>query len=150
MKRSIFMMLALAGMSAVAVSCSSNDDMLDAQPQSQEQARQSKETSKTKTYKVRFGLLYQDGTKILSGSHDVGSFLAENTDTGEVFDTYYSGGFQTLPQYYEGIPGGNYVFSAMQGQGGWTGYGSVTMAVSDAQVDADGYITVYIPVTWSE
>lgn len=145
------MALALAGMSAVAVSCSSNDDITDIQTRSQEKNSDLlKEISKTKTYKVRFGLLSQSGTRILSGNHDVGSFLAENTDTGEVYDTYYSGGFQTLPQYYEGIPAGNYIFSAMQGQGGWTGYGSVIMTVSDAQIDADGYITVYIPVTWSE
>jgi hypothetical protein len=38
----------------------------------------------------------------------------------------------------------------MQGQGAWTGYGSVVATVSDAQVDADGYITVYIPITWEE
>ncbi len=145
------MALALVGMSAVAVSCSSNDDITDIQTRSQEKNSDLlKEISKTKTYKVRFGLLSQSGTRILSGNHDVGSFLAENTDTGEVYDTYYSGGFQTLPQYYEGIPAGNYIFSAMQGQGGWTGYGSVIMTVSDAQIDADGYITVYIPVTWSE
>jgi len=145
------MALALAGMSAVALSCSSNDDITDTQIQSHEKkANLEKEVSKTKTYKIRFGLLSQSGTKILSGNHDVGSFLAENTDTGEVYDTYYSGGFQTLPQYYEGIPAGNYIFSAMQGQGGWTGYGSVTMIVSDDQVDSEGYITVYIPVTWSE
>lgn len=145
------MTLALAGVSAFAVSCSSNDDITDVQLQSQnKKSEQTKEASKTKLYKIRFGLLSQDGTKILSGNHDVGSFLAENTDTGEVYDTYYSGGFQALPQYYEGVPAGNYIFSAMQGQGGWTGYGSVTMTVSDAQVDNDGYVTVYIPVTWSE
>lgn len=145
------MALALAGMSAVTLSCSSNDDITDVQIQSHEKKSElEKEVSKTKTYKIRFGLLSQNGTKILSGNHDVGSFLAENIDTGEVYDTYYSGGFQTLPQYYEGIPAGNYIFSAMQGQGGWTGYGSVTMIVSDDQVDNDGYITVYIPVTWSE
>jgi hypothetical protein len=149
MKISIFKTMAFAVMSVAAVSCSSNDDMVT-DIQSQPQSETSLEVSKTKTYKVRFGLVSLDGTKTLSGSYDVGSFLAENTLTGEVYDTYYGGGFQTLPAYYEGIPAGTYTFSAMQGQGGWAGYGSVTGTVSDAQVDADGYITVYIPVTWTE
>ncbi|KMQ65780.1 hypothetical protein ACM46_07960 [Chryseobacterium angstadtii] len=149
MKISIFKTIAFAGLSVISISCSSADDMsADVKPQTNTAA--SKEASKTKTYKVRFGLISLDGTKTLSGNHDVGSFLAENTVTGEVYDTYYSGGFQTLPAYYEGIPEGSYQFSAMQGQGGWTGYGSVTGTVSDAQVDADGYVTVYIPVTWAE
>ncbi|MDP9961109.1 hypothetical protein [Chryseobacterium lathyri] len=149
MKISIFKTITFTLLSAVVISCSSNDDMItDAKPQAHSET--SKEASKTKTYKVRFGLISLNGTKTLSGSHDVGSFLAENTVTGEVYDTYYSGGFQTLPAYYEGIPAGTYIFSAMQGQGGWTGYGSVTGTVSDTQVDADGYITVYIPVTWAE
>lgn len=136
-------------LSAVVISCSSNDDIVT-DVQSQVHSETSKEASKTKTYKVRFGLISLDGTKTLSGSYDVGSFLAENTVTGEVYDTYYGGGFQTLPGYNEGIPAGTYTFSAMQGQGGWVGYGSVTGTVSDAQVDADGYITVYIPITWEE
>jgi len=38
----------------------------------------------------------------------------------------------------------------MQGQGGWVGYGSVTGEVSDAEVDTDGYVTVYIPIVWEE
>lgn len=141
--------MAFAALSVVSLSCSSNNDMLsDMQPHSKPEA--AREASKAKMYKIRFGLVSLDGTKTLSGSHDVGSFLAENTVTGEVYDTYYSGGFQTLPGYYEGIPAGTYKFSAMQGQGGWTGYGSVTGTVSDAQLDAEGYITVYIPVTWAE
>ncbi|MGG5210980.1 hypothetical protein ACQWU4_18825 [Chryseobacterium sp. MIQD13] len=149
MKISIFKTLALAALSVMAVSCSPNDDMMtDVKPEAHSEA--SKEISKTKTYKLRFGIVNLDGTKSLSGNYDVGSFLAENTVTGEVYDTYYSGGFQTLPAYNEGIPEGTYTFSAMQGQGGWAGYGSVTGTVSDAQVDADGYITVYIPMTWAE
>ncbi|KFF08816.1 hypothetical protein [Chryseobacterium luteum] len=149
MKISIFKTMAFVALSVAAVSCSSNDDITtDVQPQASTTA--SKEVSKTKTYKVRYGLISLEGTKTLSGNYDVGSFVAENTVTGEVYDTYYGGGFQALPGYYEGIPAGTYTFSAMQGQGGWTGYGSVTGTVSDAQVDADGYITVYIPVTWTE
>ncbi|NML69115.1 hypothetical protein HHL23_04830 [Chryseobacterium sp. RP-3-3] len=149
MKIAIFKTMAFVALSVTALSCSSNDDiMADVQPQTHSET--SKEVSKTQTYKVRFGLISLDGTKTLSGNHDVGSFLAENTVTGEIYDTYYGGGFQTLPGYYDGIPAGTYTFSAMQGQGGWTGYGSVTGTVSDTQVDADGYITVYIPVTWAE
>ncbi|MCT2562635.1 hypothetical protein [Chryseobacterium herbae] len=149
MKIAIFKTMAFVALSVAAVSCSSNDDMMtDVKPQANSEV--SKEASKTNTYKVRFGLISLDGTKTLSGNHDVGSFLAENTVTGEVFDTYYGGGFQTLPGYYDGIPAGTYTFSAMQGQGGWTGYGSLTGTVSDTQVDADGYVTVYIPVTWAE
>ncbi|BFO64782.1 hypothetical protein KCF3NO3_07650 [Chryseobacterium sp. KCF3-3] len=107
-------------------------------------------TPKSQTYKIRYGLLSKNGTKILSGNYDVGSFLAENMTTGEVYDTYYSGGFQSVPQYYDGLPAGTYIFSAMQGQGGWVGYGTVVATVSDAQVDSDGYITVYIPIIWEE
>ncbi|PIF47358.1 hypothetical protein CLU96_4410 [Chryseobacterium sp. 52] len=150
MKISIFKTVAFVALSVAAVSCSSNDDIMADNTQPQAHAEASKEASKTKTYKVRFGLISLDGTKTLSGNHDVGSFLAENTVTGEIYDTYYSGGFQTLPGYAEGVPAGTYTFSAMQGQGGWTGYGSVTGSVSDTQVDADGYVTVYIPVTWAE
>ncbi|WP_185096087.1 hypothetical protein [Chryseobacterium oranimense] len=101
--------------------------------QTQTQPETSKLASKTQTYKLRFGIVNLDGTKSLSGNYDVGSFLAENTATGEVYDTYYGGGFQALPAYNEGIPAGTYTFSAMQGQGGWAGYGSVTGTVSDAR-----------------
>ncbi|MCW3160082.1 hypothetical protein [Chryseobacterium oryctis] len=110
----------------------------------------SKEVSKAKTYKIRYGLLSKNGDKILSGNYDVGSFMATNNVTGETFDTYYGGGFQSLPAYYEELPEGTYTFWAMQGQGGWAGYGSVQGTVSDAQVGTDGYITVYIPITWEE
>lgn len=127
--------------------CSSNDDFI-AQDKNIPVAK--KEISKTQTYTIRYGLISQNGTKTLSGSYDVGSFVATNTITGESFETYAGGGFQTLPQYYEGIPEGTYTFTAMQGQGGWVGYGSVTGIVSDGQVDGDGYITIYIPIIWEE
>ncbi|WP_312388955.1 hypothetical protein, partial [Chryseobacterium sp.] len=91
----------------------------------------SKGASASKTYKIRYGLLTKSGTKVLSGNYDVGSFVATNTTTGEAFDTYYGGGFQSLPAYSEGLPEGTYEFYAMQGQGGWVGYGSVTSTVSD-------------------
>jgi len=148
MKKTTFTALAFIGLLGTAVSWSSTDNVMKTQSQARPEV--SKNETKEQTYKIRYGLLSKNGTKILSGSHDVGSFLAENMTTGDVYDTYYSGGFQTLPQYYEGIPEGTYTFSAMQGQGGWTGYGSVVVTVSDAQVDADGYITVYIPITWEE
>lgn len=148
MKKTTFTALAFIGLLGTAVSWSSTDNVMKTQSQTRPEV--SKNETKEQTYKIRYGLLSKNGTKILSGSHDVGSFLAENMATGDVYDTYYSGGFQSLPQYYEGIPAGTYTFSAMQGQGGWTGYGSVVVTVSDAQVDADGYITVYIPITWEE
>ncbi|MCJ7933223.1 MAG: hypothetical protein MUW56_06190 [Chryseobacterium sp.] len=148
MKKSTFTALAFVGLLSTSVSWSSTGDVLN--PSSSARSELKNHETKTQTYKVRYGLLAKNGTKILSGNHDVGSFLAENMATGEVYDTYYSGGFQALPQYYEGIPAGTYTFSAMQGQGGWTGYGSVVLTVSDTQVDADGYITVYIPITWEE
>lgn len=110
----------------------------------------SKEVAKAKTYKIRYGLLGQDGSKTLSGSYDVGNFIATNTVTGQSYDTYYGGGFQTLPAYFDDLPAGNYTFTAMQGQGGWVGYGSVTSEVSDAKVDTDGYVTIYIPIAWEE
>lgn len=133
---------------AVTACSSDNDLMMDSQSKSRSII--SKEVSKTATYHIRYGLLSQNGTKILSGSYDVGSFVATNNTTGESFETYAGGGFQSLPQYYDGIPAGTYTFTAMQGQGGWVGYGSVVASVSDAQVDADGYVTVYIPIAWEE
>ncbi|MGE8526606.1 hypothetical protein [Chryseobacterium rhizosphaerae] len=148
MKKTTFTALAFIGLLGTAVSWSSTDNGMKTESQARQEV--SKSETKAQTYKIRYGLLSKNGTKILSGSHDVGSFLAENMATGDVYDTYYSGGFQALPQYYEGIPEGTYTFSAMQGQGAWTGYGSVVATVSDAQVDADGYITVYIPITWEE
>ncbi|MET3035428.1 hypothetical protein ABXT08_04965 [Chryseobacterium sp. NRRL B-14859] len=147
MKKSIFTVSAFVGLLAVTFSFSSRDVV---EVQHQASSKVAGETPKAQTYKIRYGLVSKNGTKILSGNHDVGSFIAENTATGEVYDTYYGGGFQSLPQYYEGLPAGTYTFSAMQGQGGWTGYGSVIATVSDAQVDSDGYVTVYIPITWEE
>lgn len=141
--------MAFTALSMITLACSSNDDILES-TSSQAHSEVSKEASKTKTYKLRFGLISANGTKSLSGNYDVGSFIAKNTITGEEYDTYYTGGFQTLPAYYEGVPAGTYTFTAMQGQGGWVGYGSVTGIVSDSQVDADGYVTVYIPIAWEE
>ncbi|MCJ8152189.1 hypothetical protein MKJ01_00245 [Chryseobacterium sp. SSA4.19] len=147
MKISVFKVLLMSGLMGILTGCSSNEDLLDKDASSQTPA---KETSKTKTYTVRYGLVSQNGTKTLTGSYDIGSFVATNTITGESFETYAGGGFQSLPKYSEGIPTGTYTFTAMQGQGGWVGYGSVTGAVSDAQVDQDGYITVYVPIVWEE
>ncbi len=148
MKKFTVKALLCAGLISVVGSCSSNDDLISSNAEKEQLS--SKEVSKTKTYKIRYGLLSQSGVKILSGSYDVGSFVATNTATGEAFETYLGGGFQSLPKYYDGVPAGTYTFSAMQGQGGWVGYGSVTGVVSDNQVDADGYITVYIPIVWEE
>lgn len=149
MKNSIVKILAFAGLAIIFTGCSSNDDFM-ADSQANLNNKTSKEASKTKTYHVRYGLLSSTGTKILSGNYDVGSFIATNNNTGESYDTYASGGFQSLPKYYDGLPAGTYTFTAMQGQGGWVGYGSFTGMVSDAQVDADGYVTVYIPIAWEE
>ncbi|RXM40379.1 hypothetical protein BOQ62_06665 [Chryseobacterium sp. CH21] len=146
MKKSIFTVSALIGLLAVTTSFSSGEVVEGNTPRSVV----SDKIPKTQTYKIRYGLLSKSGTKILSGNYDVGSFIAENMTTGEVYDTYYSGGFQSVPQYYDGLPAGTYTFSAMQGQGGWVGYGTVVATVSDAQVDSDGYITVYIPIVWEE
>lgn len=144
MKNSFVKILLIAGVVAVGSSFSPYGNDCDAKNGI------SGEPAKAKTYKIRYGLVGQDGSKTLSGSYDVGSFIATDTVTGQSYDTYYGGGFQTLPAYFEGLPAGTYTFTAMQGQGGWVGYGSVTSEVSDAQVDADGYITVYIPIAWEE
>ncbi|NIF04079.1 hypothetical protein F3J23_01385 [Chryseobacterium sp. Tr-659] len=146
MKKSIFTVSACLGLLAVTTSFSS----VSVHEINKNTSGISDQTPKAQTYKIRYGLLSKSGTKILSGNYDVGSFLAENMSTGEVYDTYYSGGFQTVPQYYDGLPAGTYTFSAMQGQGGWVGYGTVVATVSDAHVDSDGYITIYIPIIWEE
>lgn len=148
MKSILFKSLLCAGLLSIFSSCVSDDQYMNVDVQ--QDKMNLRQVSKEKTYKVRYGLLSQNGTKTLSGSYDVGSFVATNITTGESFETYAGGGFQSLPKYYEGIPSGTYTFTAMQGQGGWVGYGSVTGVVSDAQVDADGYITVYIPIVWEE
>jgi hypothetical protein len=140
--------LLFVGLLSIVSSCTSGDDFTSVE--THKTPVSAKEAAKSKTYNIRYGLLSQNGTKILSGSYDVGSFIATNTITGETFETYAGGGFQSLPKYYEGIPAGTYTFTAMQGQGGWVGYGSVTGTVSDAQIDADGYITIYIPIVWEE
>ena len=146
MKKSIFTVSACIGLLTVVTSFSSTEIVENNKICSET----TDTTPKYQTYKIRYGLLSKSGAKILSGNYDVGSFLAENMVTGEVYDTYYSGGFQTVPQYYDGLPAGTYTFSAMQGQGGWVGYGTVIATVSEAQVDSDGYITVYIPIIWEE
>lgn len=147
MKTTTCKMLLLSILTATITGCSTNDDLII---QDAKTPVEKKEVSKTQTYTIRYGLMSQNGTKNLSGSYDVGSFVATNTATGESFETYAGGGFQTLPKYYEGIPAGTYTFTAMQGQGGWVGYGSVTGVVSDDQVDDDGYVTIYIPIVWEE
>lgn len=149
MKKIILNTLLITGFAILITSCSSNDD-LTADTQAKVNSTVSKESKKSKSYTVRYGLLSKTGVKILSGSYDVGSFVATNTVTGESYETYYGSGFQSLPQYNQDIPEGTYTFTAMQGQGGWVGYGSVSAVVSDNQVDADGYVTVYIPIAWEE
>lgn len=147
MKNTTFKLMLLPILLAMLNGCSSNDDFM---VQDKKVPVSKKEISKTQTYTIRYGLMSQNGTKTLSGSYDVGSFVATNTATGESFETYSGGGFQALPKYYEGIPAGTYTFTAMQGQGGWVGYGSVTGIVSSDQVDGDGYVTIYIPIIWEE
>ncbi|WP_106915545.1 hypothetical protein [Chryseobacterium aurantiacum] len=148
MKKTIFTVAAVVGLLAVTTSFSSTEVI---EGQSKVRSEVSHKDSKTQTFKVRYGLLSKSGTKILSGSgFDLGGFIAENTVTGE---TYYSNnGYNTiLPQYSEeDLPAGTYAFSGIQGQGGWVGYGTVVATVSEANVDADGYITVYVPITWEE
>lgn len=147
MKNTNIKMLLLSLFATVMIGCSSNDDLITQDIQA---PVDKKEISKAVTYTIRYGLISQNGTKTLSGSYDVGSFVATNTATGESFETYAGGGFQSLPKYYEGVPAGTYTFTAMQGQGGWVGYGSVTGVISADQVDSDGYITIYIPIVWEE
>ncbi|MGU3377299.1 hypothetical protein [Chryseobacterium sp. M5A1_1a] len=147
MKKSIFTVAAVVGLLAVTTSFSSREII---EVQSKVRSEVSNKDSKTQTFKVRYGLLSKSGTKILSGSgYDLGGFTAENTVTGE---TYYSDGYnRSLPQYSEeDIPAGTYTFSGIQGQGGWVGYGTVVATVSEANVDADGYITIYVPIAWEE
>jgi hypothetical protein len=147
MKNTKYIQLSFPIMMSVITGCSSDDDLI---AQNAKASEYKKEVSKMQTYTIRYGLVSQNGTKTLSGSYDVGSFVATNTATGESFETYAGGGFQALPKYYEGIPAGTYTFTAMQGQGGWVGYGSVTGVVSEDEVDDDGYITIYIPIVWEE
>ncbi|WP_390450921.1 hypothetical protein [Chryseobacterium sp. Alg-005] len=151
MKKTIFKTLLMAGLGLTVTACTSNDDLVMDSPTASHSTN-SKEASKTKTYQIRYGLVSQSGVKTLSGSYDLGGFVATNVVTGETYDSYgsSSGGFQTLPQFYDGLPEGTYTFTAMQGQGGWVGYGSVVGTVSDAQVDADGYVTIYVPIAWEE
>lgn len=144
MKKSIFTVSAFVGLIAVATSFSSRD--LIEVPSGVCSEMHNKQT-KSQTFKIRYGLLAKDGTKMLSGTHDLDGFTAENTCTGEI---YYSDGSVLLPQYSEEIPAGVYSFSGRQGQGHWVGYGTIIATVSEANVDADGYITVYIPIIWEE
>ncbi|MDQ1097474.1 MULTISPECIES: hypothetical protein [Chryseobacterium] len=148
MKNQIFKFLAVAGILGCMGECTSDRDWADHPVH--KPAPKPANTSKTKTYQIRYGMMTQSGVKTLSGSYDVGSFTATNIQTAESYDTYAGGGLQALPVYMDGIPAGTYTFTAQQGQGGWVGYGSVTGTVSDEQVDSEGYITIYIPIAWAE
>lgn len=99
-------------------------------------------------YTIRLGLLDLNGNQRLSGWEDLGGFYATNLETGEVF--YSERSNTVLPGFILDLPEGTYEFSAMQGQGGWVGYGSITATLSDNLVDGEGYITIYIPVAWAE
>lgn len=144
MKNSIVKVVLFAGVIAAvsSFSASKND--------SEKKHSLSQSVAQTETYQIRFGLQNQNGTKTLSGSYDLGNFVATNTVTGETFETYGGSGMQSLPQYFDGLPEGTYTFTATQGQGGWVGYGSVTAEVSEAKVDSDGYVTIYVPIAWEE
>ncbi|REC51934.1 MULTISPECIES: hypothetical protein [Chryseobacterium] len=144
MKKSIVKIMLFAAVIAVVSSFSA------IKGDSEKKYSPSKNISQTETYQIRFGLQNQNGSKTLSGSYDLGNFVATNTVTGETFETYGGSGMQSLPQYFDGLPEGNYTFTATQGQGGWVGYGSVTAEVSEAKVDADGYVTIYVPIAWEE
>jgi hypothetical protein len=80
MKKSIFTVSAMIGLLTVATSFSAREIT---QPY-ESCSGIAGETPKNETYKIRYGLLSKNGTKILSGNYDVGSFLAENISTGEV------------------------------------------------------------------
>ncbi|MBP2616754.1 hypothetical protein [Chryseobacterium jejuense] len=148
MKKSIFTVSAVVGLLAVTTSFSSTD-LVEAPSKARTEA--SVQEAKTKTYPVRYGLISKSGTKMLSGSgFDLGGFVAKNTATGdEYFTSQYN--YRALPQYSEeDLPEGTYEFSGIQGQGGWVGYGTVIATLSDDNIDDDGYITIYIPITWEE
>ena len=102
---------------------------------------------KAESYTIRLGLLGLDGSKRLSGWEDLGGFYATNLETGEVF---YNEQGTFLPGIILDLPAGTYEFSALQGQGGWVGYGSVTVNLSEDLIDQEGYITVYVPIAWAE
>lgn len=148
MKKSIFTVAAVVGVLAVTTSFSSTDVVGNP---SESRSEVSAKDAKTATYPVRYGLLAKDGTKMLSGSgFDLGGFVAKDAVTGKLYfsDQYND---RALPQYSEeDLPAGTYEFSGIQGQGRWVGYGTVIATVSDENLDDDGYITIYIPITWEE
>lgn len=148
MKKSIFTVAAVVGLLAVTTSFSSTDVV---EIPSKVCTEVSAKDTKTATYPVRYGLISLNGTKMLSGSgFDLGGFVAKNMTTGDEYfsDRYHD---RALPQFSEeDLPAGTYEFSGIQGQGGWVGYGTVIATVSDENLDEDGYITIYIPITWEE
>ncbi|WP_412468998.1 hypothetical protein [Pedobacter sp. KLB.chiD] len=112
--------------------------------------------AKVTTYNVRLGYRNLDGSVTTSGSTESPGFTVYNQETG---DDYFvengpssSGTFlpYQLPGLINGLPAGTYEFSAERGQGNWTGYGSITVTLSPELVDADGYVTVYVPIAWVE
>lgn len=111
MKNLNFKTLVFVVLSTVAISCSSSDELITGNSLPSYSSI-SKKVSKTKNYKIRYGLLAKDGAKLLSGNFDVGSFMATDTVTGTVYDTSCGGGL-SLPQYVEGILVGTYTFSEM-------------------------------------
>jgi len=59
--------LLIAGLISIVSSFSSSDDSMNVE--TKKNMVKSKEASKAKTYNIRYGLLSQNGTKILSGSY---------------------------------------------------------------------------------
>lgn len=139
MKKTLMTLLALVTFSAIGFANNVNSEI---------KIVNNEGTQVQETYQVRLGLLGLDGQERLSGWEDLGGFYATNLETGEVF--YNERSAAVLPGVILDLPEGTYEFSALQGQGGWVGYGSVTVSLSEQLVDQEGYITVFVPVAWAE
>lgn len=111
---------------------------------------------KVTTYNVRVGYKNLDGSLSLSTTTDSPGFNATNVDTGEEFFIGLSrsaAGFflpYQLPGLISALPEGTYEFVAERGQGNWTGYSPITVTLSPSLIDDEGYITVYVPISWTE
>lgn len=108
------------------------------------------------TYQVRIGFKHLDGSVSTTGYTDSPGFTASNVNTSDEFDCRLNASpagiflpYQ-LPGIIEDLPGGTYEFNAIPGQGNWTGYRNVIVTLSPEMVDADGYVTVYVPIAWQE
>lgn len=138
------------GIVCTVTSCRT-DETIFSDAETSNVAGHTENSKQQKLYQLKVGTT-QNGVNYMNGTYDMGGIYATNVNTGDVYDGYitYVGGFAKLPGYFNDLPEGTYEISAYQGQGGWVGYGSTAVTLSQSSIGQDGYVNVYIPIAWAE